>query len=205
MNPPAQDERRYAPATERNRAPILEVLRRILPPSGLVLEIASGTGEHAVHFAAALPGLEWQPSDADPAARASIVAWRAEAGIANIRDPLALDAASPNWPIERADAVVAINLVHISPWVATIGLLAGAARILGRGAPLYLYGPYLQQGVETAPSNLAFDHSLRQSDPRWGLRVLETVVAAGDAAGFDLAESIDMPASNLSLVFYRRS
>ncbi|MBX9815186.1 MAG: SAM-dependent methyltransferase [Proteobacteria bacterium SG_bin5] len=191
--------RKHAPATLRNRDAILDVLRRVLPSTGLVLEVASGSGEHVAYFAERLPGLEWQPSDPEPAARASISEWRA--GLGNVRAPLALDAAARDWPIERADAILCINMAHISPWAATLGLLAGAARLLASGAPLYLYGPFLREGVPTAASNLAFDANLRARDPAWGLRSVEAVTAA--AQGFTLAELIEMPANNLSLVYRR--
>lgn len=198
------DPRRFAPATERNRGPILEVLRRVLPPAGTVLEIASGTGEHAVFFSRHLAALTWQPTDLDAAARASIVAWTAEAAITNILAPLALDASQPNWPIEQADAVLAVNMVHISPWAATIGLLTGAARVLPAGGPLVLYGPYKRNGRHTAPSNEAFDQNLRRQNPAWGVRDLELVIEAAGAAGLDHADTVDMPANNLILVFRRR-
>jgi len=198
------DPRRFAPATERNRDPILALLRRVLPTAGTVLEIASGTGEHAIYFSRHLPHLTWQPTDPDAAARASIVAWSAEAGLANVAAPLALDAAQPNWPIDRADAVLAVNMVHISPWVATVGLLSGAARVLPGGAPLVLYGPYKRDGRHTAPSNAAFDQNLRRQNDAWGVRDLETVVETASAAGFDLVEIAQMPANNLGLVFRRR-
>jgi len=198
------DPRRFAPATERNRAPILALLARVLPPAGTVLEIASGTGEHAVFFARALPRLTWQPSDLDAAARASIAAWTAEAGLDNVAAPLALDAAEPNWPIAEAAAVLAVNMVHISPWSATIGLFAGAARVLPAGAPLVLYGPYRRGGAHTAPSNAAFDQNLRRQNPDWGVRDLEAVVEAAGLAGLVLEEIVEMPANNLSLVFRRR-
>ncbi|RAI60866.1 DUF938 domain-containing protein [Roseicella frigidaeris] len=195
--------RRHAPATQRNRDPILAVLRRVLPARGLVLEVSSGTGEHAVHVAAALPGLVWQPSDPDPAARASIAAWAGEARLPNLRPPLALDAAAPDWPLDRADAVVCINMLHIAPWAAGLGLLRGAARLLPTGGPLILYGPYRQGGRHTAPSNAAFDASLRAQDPDWGLRDLEAVAEAAAAAGFGAPEIIAMPANNLALTFRR--
>jgi len=198
------DPRRSAPAAARNRAPILAVLDTVLPATGLVLEVASGTGEHIVHFAASHPALLWQPSDPDAAARASIAAWSAASGLANIRPPLALDAASPDWPIERADAVIAINMVHISPWAATVGLFAGAARLLATGAPLCLYGPYLRAGVPTAPSNLAFDADLKARNPAWGLRDLDTMRETAEQAGFALETVREMPANNLSLIFRRR-
>ena len=186
-----------APATARNREPIHGVLSRVLPATGDVLEIASGTGEHAVYLAAAFPHLGWQPTDADATARASIAAWRAEAALANLRAPLALDAASATWPLARADAIVCINMIHISPWEATLGLLAGAARL---AVPLlYLYGPYVVDG-ETAPSNREFDRALRGRDPRWGVRELRDVEAEAAACGFALAETVAMPANNLSVV-----
>lgn len=195
------DERRHAPAALRNRQPILEVLRRVLPASGLVLEVASGSGEHAVHFAEALPGLTWQPSDPSPDARSSIAAWIAAAHLDTVRPPIALDAASEDWPIGRADALVCINMVHISPWEATEGMMRGAGRLLPSGAPLVLYGPYRQAGRPLAPSNAAFDQDLRRRDPRWGLRDLDTVAQCAAAQGLELAEVIEMPANNLSAIF----
>lgn len=198
------DARLQSPAVARNTGPILEVLRDVLPPSGLVLEIASGSGEHALSIAGAFPGLAVRPTDPDPAARASIAAWRAEAGLANLLEPLPLDAAAPDaWPVEATDAVLAINLVHISPWTATLGLFAGAAERLSAGAPLYLYGPYRERDRPFASSNQAFDESLKARDPAWGVRDLEAVRAAGDAVGFRLDRRIEMPANNLSLVFRR--
>jgi SAM-dependent methyltransferase len=196
--------KRHAPATERNRDPIASVLREVLPPSGLVLEVASGTGEHAVHFARCFPHLEWQPSDPDPDALTSIEAWAADAGLPNLRAPVELDAAGGTWPIDRADAVLCINMVHISPWAATLGLLAGAAGLLPPGGPLYLYGPYSRQGIETAASNEAFDRSLRSRNPDWGLRDLEAVVSAAELNGLSLESVTEMPANNLSLVFRKR-
>jgi hypothetical protein len=190
---------RHAPATARNRDAILAVLREILPVSGLVLEIASGTGEHVRYFAEALPGLDWQPSDPDPDALASIAAWTE--GIPNIQPPLQLDASAPDWPIMRADAMLCINMVHISPWVATEGLFAGAARLLECDAPLYLYGPYRRADVPTAPSNDAFDASLKARDPEWGLRDLEDVIALAERHEFCLDRLVEMPANNLSVVF----
>ncbi|NWK94198.1 SAM-dependent methyltransferase [Sphingobium lactosutens] len=197
------DLRRYAPATMRNRDAIATVLRDALPPAGLVLEVASGSGEHAVHFADAFPDLDWQPSDPDPAALASIAAWRADAHRPNLRPPIRLDAAA-DWPIAQADAVLCINMVHISPWDATLGLLKGAGAILPPGGLLYLYGPYLRDGVDTAPSNLAFDASLRARDPHWGLRRLEHVIAAAEAQGLAFDRLVEMPANNLSLLFHRQ-
>lgn len=198
------DSRRRAPAAARNRDPILAVLESALPPSGLVLEIASGTGEHAVHFARALPALDWQPSDPDADARASIAAWAAAEGLANLRPPLALDAASDDWPLARADAMVCINMVHISPWAATEGLMRGAGRVLSADAPLVLYGPYRRAGHPLEPSNAAFDADLKARDPRWGLRELEAVSACAAARGLALERVVEMPANNLCVVFRRQ-
>lgn len=190
-------------AAERNRDPILAVLSRVVPASGTVLEVASGSGQHVVHFARALPHLTWQPSDADPAARASIQAWAAEAALANVLAPLALDAASDDWPLAHADAMVCCNMVHISPWAVALGLFRGAGRILGRGAPLVLYGPFRFEGRFTAPSNEGFDRSLRERDPAWGVRDVVDLEAAARGAGLALEETIAMPANNHSLVFRR--
>ena len=199
------DARHHAPATERNREPILAILREALPARGTVLEIASGTGEHAIHFAAALPGLTFQPSDPDLDALASIRAWAVAAKLNNVRPPLLLDASAADWPIDHAEAILCINMIHISPWEATMGLFAGAARRLGDGAPLYLYGPYRRAGVATAPSNEAFDASLKARDPRWGLRDLDAVTALAAERGFTLERIVDMPANNLSLLFRKAS
>ena len=196
-------ERRSAPAATRNREPIADVLEDWLPDSGTVLEIASGTGEHVVHFANRFPKLDWQPSDLNADALQSIAAWRADAGLTNIREPLAVDV-SQSWPIERADAVLNINMVHISPWAASLGLLAGAARILPKGAPLILYGPWLSDDFETAPSNLAFDAQLKSVDPDWGLRRVEDFSREAATQGFALEETRAMPANNLMLLFRRR-
>jgi hypothetical protein len=196
--------KRYAPATARNRGPILEVLRAVLPQGGTVLEIASGSGEHAVYFARALPELVWQPSDPDPAARASIAAWSAEAGLANLRAPLALDVRRDGLAMPDLVAVVAINMVHIAPWSATEGLLAGTAAALPAGGVLYLYGPYLRAGHPTTASNAAFDAELRAQDQSWGIRSLDAVTAAATDAGLHLDRVVEMPANNLSVV-YRRS
>lgn len=198
-----KDARHYAPAAQRNREPILEVLRGVLPERGLVLEIASGSGEHAVWLAERLPGLVFQPSDPDPKALASIEAWIAHTGAANARAPLRLDAALADWPVKAADAVLCINMVHISPWASTLGLMRGAAAVLQIGAPLYLYGPYLRDGVETAPGNLEFDVNLRARDPLWGLRDLAAVSQAAYDAGFAGPAVTQMPANNLSVVFRR--
>lgn len=198
------DPRRQAPAVARNRDPILAVLREVLPPSGLVLEVASGTGEHAVHFAQGLPDLIWQPSDPDREARASIAAWSAATRPDNLRAPLELDAAATHWPVEAADALVCINMIHISPWEATLGLMVGAGRLLPSGAPLVLYGPYRREGHPLEASNAAFDESLKARDPRWGLRLLEEVAAVADSQGLSLDRVIEMPANNLTVVFKKR-
>jgi SAM-dependent methyltransferase len=197
------DHRLQYPATQRNRDAILEVLRGVLPPSGLVMEIASGSGEHIVHFANALPGLTFQPSDPEDAARVSIAAWTLETDLSNIRPPLAIDVRREPWPIAQADAILCINMIHISPWEATQSLMRNAGRILAKGAPLYLYGPYRQQGIVTAESNEAFDASLKSRDPRWGLRHLDDVAALAREAGFSEPAVTPMPANNLSVVFRR--
>ena len=195
--------RRQAPAAARNRQPILDVLRPRLPAHGLVLEIASGSGEHIVHFAEALPGLVFQPSDPNAEARASIDDWVGTLGLGNVRAALALDAATDTWPIDAADAVVCCNMVHIAPWEAAIGLVAGAARVLTGDGLLYLYGPYRRNGAHTAPGNEAFDLDLRRRNPAWGVRDLEAVVALAGAQGFSPPEIFDMPTNNLSLIFKR--
>lgn len=198
------DARLHAPATARNRDPILEVLRAVLPARGRVLEIASGSGEHVVHFAVDLPALTFVPSDPNAEARASIAAWTAETGVGNVVAPMALDAACPPWPIDHADAIVCINMIHISPWAATEGLFAGASAILPAGAPLCLYGPYKRNGRHTAPSNETFDGWLRGQNPEWGVRDLERVADLADAAGFGPPEIVEMPANNLVVIFRRR-
>lgn len=193
-----------SPSSARNREPLLAVLRRWLPASGTVLEVASGLGEHAAWFAEALPGVTWQPTDRSEEALDILRARRDEAGLANLAPPLVLDAAEPDgWPLARADAIVCINMVHISPWAATEGLMAGAARVLPAGAPLILYGPYIEADVETAPSNLAFDTDLRRREPDWGLRDLTAVEALAAGPGLTLAERVAMPANNLCLQLRR--
>jgi SAM-dependent methyltransferase len=193
---------RSAPAALRNREPIADVLADWLPPAGLVLEIASGTGEHAAYFAERFPELQWQPSDVHPDALGSIAAWRQETGRANLLRPVVLDAASGVWPVDRADAVLSINMVHISPWSSALGLIAGAERLLASGAPLIVYGPWLRDDVPTAESNLAFDADLKRRDARWGLRRVEDFAAAASEA-FTLAEIRSMPANNLMLLLRR--
>ena len=199
---PAAGALRSAPAALRNREPIADVLADWLPPAGLVLEIASGTGEHAAYFAQRFPELQWQPSDVHPDALGSIAAWRQETGRANLLRPVMLDAASGGWPVDRADAVLSINMVHISPWSSALGLIAGAERLLASGARLILYGPWLRDDVPTAESNLAFHADLKRRDARWGLRRVEDFAAAASEA-FTLAEIRSMPANNLMLLLRR--
>lgn len=199
--PTDESVRRHAPATQRNRDPILAVLQRVLPAAGVVLEIAAGTGEHAAHFARGLPGVVWQPTDVDPTALPSIASWCE--GIPNVRPPLVLDVTRAEWPVERADAVVCVNMLHIAPWAAGEAMLRGAGRLLPAGGVLYLYGPYRRDGGHTAPSNAAFDDTLRGQDPSWGVRDLETVVATAASAGLVHVETTAMPANNLSVVFRR--
>ena len=194
-----------SPAVARNRDPILAVLRRHLPAQGTVLEIASGTGEHAAYFAPHFPHLVWQPTDVDPEALASIEAHRAAADAPNLRAPIELDVKAVAWPVPRTDAIVSINMIHISPWTAAQGLMAGAARLLAPGGVLYLYGPFKESGAHTAPSNAAFDASLKARDPAWGVRDLADVRALADSHGFEFVERVSMPANNLSLVFRRRA
>ncbi|HLT31338.1 MAG TPA: DUF938 domain-containing protein [Myxococcaceae bacterium] len=197
------DRRRFAPATERNREPILGVLRQVLPPTGRVLEIASGTGEHAVFFAAALPELTFQPSDISEDALESIRAWIAVSGLSNVLPPVILDTSREPWPVQQADALLCSNMIHIAPWTAAEGLFRGAARILPVGAPLILYGPFQIGGRHTAPSNAAFDESLRQRNPQWGVRHLEDVESLAQGCGIALEARHQLPANNLALVFRR--
>lgn len=198
--------RLYAPAAARNREPIFRVLQRHLPPRGLVLEIASGSGEHITHFAQhGEPDLIFQPSDPDPTARASIDAWVSGLGLSNVRSAVALDAESSEWPLSHADAVLCINMIHIAPWTAAIGLMRGAGRLLPSGCMLYLYGPFRRNGHHTAPSNEQFDRDLRNRDPAWGVRDVEEVEALAVAHGFTPPLIEEMPANNLSLIFKKLS
>ena len=196
-----EGDKRHAPATLRNRDAIAAALADWLPASGTVLEVASGSGEHAVHFAAAFPKLDWQPSDPDPAALASIAAWSAEAGLPNIAAPLHLDASAPDWPLGHADALLCINMVHISPWAATVGLFTQGSKLLKKGAPLILYGPFFRRDHEAAPSNLAFDESLKARNAEWGVRCLEDVIELAETKGFALAKLREMPSNNLMLLY----
>ena len=198
------DQRRHAPAAERNRGPILDVLRRVLPQQGSVLEIASGTGQHVSFFAAALPDLDWQPSERDPADFVSIVAWTEHAQVGNnVRAPLEIDVTSNAWPVGTVDAIFNANMIHIAPWECCLGLLRGAGRHLAANGVLVLYGPYRVDGAHTAPSNAAFDDQLRARDPSWGVRDLEAVAEVAAAHGLLLHERVAMPANNFSVVFRR--
>lgn len=198
---PAVGAQRSAPAALRNREPIAEVLADWLPGNGLILEIASGTGEHATFFAEQFPALDWQPSDIHPDALSSIAAWCDGSALPNLRAPLTLDASLPDWPIDHADAVLSINMVHISPWASALGLLDGAARLLSSGAPLILYGPWLKDDIATAPSNLDFDTDLKRRDPAWGLRRVEDFGLAAEPRGFRLETVERMPANNLMMLW----
>jgi len=198
------DRRVISPSAARNREPILSVIRRVFPEKGKVLEIASGTGEHAVFVARALPGLVWQPSDPDAQARDSIAAWIERERLANVLPPLDIDVRAKDWDVKAPfDAVVAINMIHISPWQATLGLFEGAGRLLRANGVLLLYGPYQRDGRHTAPSNAAFDRSLKERNPSWGVRDIADVARVGAESGFKLRETVDMPANNLSVVFVK--
>ncbi|MFZ1415140.1 MAG: DUF938 domain-containing protein [Defluviicoccus sp.] len=204
---PNDSAKRYAPATLRNREPIRDVLRQVLPARGSVLEIGSGSGEHAVFFASSFPTITWHPTDADPECLASIAAWMADANLPNLQAPLHLDAQTPAWPavaVRGFDAVVSINMVHIAPWEACRCLMAGAARVLKRGGVLYLYGPFMIGSRHTAPSNAAFDDSLKAMDRRFGVRDVAAVAAEAALNGLTLEKQEPMPANNLSLIFRRR-
>jgi len=201
--PLGADRRRSAPAALRNREPIAKVLAEWLPKSGLVLEIASGTGEHVAFFAERFPDLEWQPTDIHPDALNSTQAWREAAGLPNLRTALALDASASDWPVEAADAVLSINMVHISPWASALGLLAGAKRVLPTQGPLILYGPWLGDRLPAVQSNLDFDSDLKRRNPEWGLRKVEDFAEAGEEHGFSLVETRAMPANNLMLLLRR--
>ena len=198
------DGRLVVSSADRNRGPVLKVLERALPKTGLVLEVASGTGQHVVHFAQALKGLSWQPTDMDAACRRSISAWLATAELANVRQPLDLDVRALPWRVPTLDAIVCLNLIHIAPWSVATALFAGAGLALRDTGLLYLYGPYSVQGRHTAPSNAAFDSALRAENPEWGLRDLKEVESLAKDQGFDLAETIEMPANNFSVLFRKR-
>lgn len=193
--------KRFAPAAERNSAPIAAVLGQVLPARAQVLEVASGSGQHAVYLARRFPAWTWQPSDVEPVALASIEAWRAHAGLSNLMPPVCLDVGSSAWPVERADAIVNINMIHIAPWGACQGLMAGASGLLPAAGLLFLYGPFFVQGRDAAPSNQRFDQALRAENPTWGVRWLHEVEAEARAHGLVLEHTHDMPANNLSVVF----
>ncbi len=198
------DARMQSPSVARNRDPILAVLRQHLDGVRSVLEIASGSGGHVVHFAQALPGVTFQPTDPDGPSRSSIDAWVAESGLANVRPALALDVTAQPWPVAAADAVICINMIHIAPWAATLGLMRGAAQVLPVGGLLFLYGPYRRGGAHTADSNGAFDADLRRRNPAWGIRDLDAVADAATAEGFGAPIVVAMPANNFSVIFRRR-
>jgi SAM-dependent methyltransferase len=198
------DGRLVVSSADRNRGPILKVLERVLPKTGLVLEVASGTGQHVVHFAQALKGLSWQPTDMDAACRRSISAWLATAELANVRQPLDLDVRALPWRVPTLDAIVCLNLIHIAPWSVATALFAGAGLALRETGLLYLYGPYSVQGRHTALSNAAFDSALRAENPEWGVRDLKEVESLAKDQGFDLAETIEMPSNNFSVLFRKR-
>jgi SAM-dependent methyltransferase len=191
----------HAAATERNRGPILEVLRRVLPREGVVVEVASGTGQHAAFFASALSHLAWQPTDLDPRHLESIRAWSRVAAAPNLAPPLLLDVEADPWPVSRADAIVNINMIHIAPWSACEALMRGAGRLLRAGGVLYMYGPFKRDGQHTADSNARFDERLRSEDPSWGVRDMSDVVRAAATNDLQLTEVVPMPANNHSLVF----
>jgi SAM-dependent methyltransferase len=203
--PETSDPRQHRPHVARNRDPILDVLKRVLPQRGLVLEIASGSGEHAAYFAEALPSLIWQPSDPDAAALSSIAAHRDDVGLANLLAPVPLDVTAPSWPVAHVDAILCCNMIHISPWAASEGLMAGAERTLSPGGILYLYGPYKIGGRHTAPSNQEFDRYLRGQNPAWGIRDLDEVAALAKRHNFALVETVAMPANNQSVIFRRHT
>jgi hypothetical protein len=198
--------RLFSPSAARNREPILAALRQALPAHGRVLELASGSGEHCVHFARGLPGIVWRPSDPDADSRASIAAWRAHEGLRNLLEPLDIDVSAPLWGVEDEapfDALVSNNMAHISPWGATLGLVAGAGRLLRGGGVLFFYGPFMRDGAHTAPSNEAFDVSLKSRNSEWGVRDIADIARAGAGHGLSLRDIVEMPANNLSLVFVR--
>lgn len=201
---PTQDQRLSSPSALRNRSPISDLLRDVLPDSGTVLEIASGSGEHVIHFASLFPSLVWQPSDPSPQARASIEEWMKAKTLTNVLPPLDIDTSNQTWPVERTDAMIAINMVHISPWPATQGLLSGAGTLLPTGGVLVLYGPYRRQGQPLAASNADFDASLRARNPAWGIRLLEDVARSAGQSGLILTSVTEMPANNLCVVFTRQ-
>ncbi len=204
----ADDARLFSPSAARNRDPLLEVLQQVLPPKGRLLEIASGTGEHAVHVCTALPQITWQPSELAAEALKSIAAWQAATGLANLKSPLRLDVTSPHWWREAEgpfDTVLSLNMIHIAPWEAAVGLIEGAGQVLSPGGALVLYGPFSKGGIHTAPSNEEFDTSLKSRDRRWGVRDLGDVSSLAAQSGLDFGQEVAMPANNLTLVFRKAS
>lgn len=197
------DGKWFIPSAERNKGPILDVLTRVLPTRGVVLELASGTGQHVIHFAKALSGLTWQPSDPDPELRESVALRVGEEQLANVNPPIDLDVTRLPWPLKTADAVVCINLIHVAPWSATLALLEGTKALLPAQHVLFLYGPYRRFGQHTSKSNEQFDSDLRAHNSEWGLRDLEAVSETAAFSAFVLAEIVEMPANNFGLVFKR--
>ena len=197
------DPRRHAPATSRNRAPILKVLREHLPQLGTILEIASGTGEHISYFARAMPHLNWQPTDIDTGAILSTAAYCKDASLANLALPKRLDVMSSNWPYTQLAGVLCINMIHIAPWSCSAGLISGAAQVLEGNGPLVLYGPFKRNGIHTAPTNETFDRMLQSKNPEWGVRDIEAVEAIARDAGFDESTAIEMPSNNCCLILRR--
>ena len=193
----------HSPSAERNRHDILPVLAEILADTGQVLEVPCGTGQHAVHFAEALKGLRWQPADVDPVALRSTQLRSEESALPNLAPPIRLDVCDSQWPLSELDGIICINLLHIAPWGACVGLMRGAQQCLRSGGLLYLYGAYLQKGKKTAPSNLDFDASLRERNSEWGVRLLEEVVAVAEEHQLHLREVREMPNNNLSVIFVR--
>lgn len=200
------DQRMFSPAAARNSPPILEVLKRVIPANGVVLEIGCGTGEHAVHFAGAMPGVTWLPSDPDSDSRVSTARWIKFTGLSNVLPPLDIDVCAKSWGVEQTapfDAIVSLNMVHIAPWAASLRLFAGAGRLLRVGGILFLYGAFMRDGVHNAPSNAAFDASLKARNPAWGVRDIADLERVGESSGLSLRETIEMPANNMSLVFWK--
>ena len=195
--------KRFSPASERNKDPILEVLRRVVPDRGRVLELSAGSGQHSVHFAAAFPDIAWQPSDIDPTALDSVTAWRSEAALPNLLAPLRVDVTAGDWGVDPVDVVLSINMIHIAPWACSKGLFAGAARLLGSGGALVTYGPYTVDGAFTSPSNAGFDASLRSRDPSWGIRDLADLLVLAAEAGFEREDVVAMPANNMTVIYRR--
>jgi cyclopropane fatty-acyl-phospholipid synthase-like methyltransferase len=198
----------FSPSAARNVGPIVAVLKQVLPTNGAVIEIGCGTGEHVVHFAEAMPNLTWLPSDPDSDSRTSTLSWIKFTGLSNVLPPLDIDVCAKAWGIEQAapfDAIVSLNMVHIAPWAASLGLFAGAGRLLRAGGLLVLYGPFMRNGAHNAASNAAFDESLKARNPSWGLRDIVDLEHVAESTGLRLRETIEMPANNMSLVFWKNA